>query len=250
MFGLDMADGYLPNPSNAYSLFMSNVMMPGPEATTSSKFERNVIFSVPVLAHLAEAGPGCLEQRTAVPLDDYLSLPVLQNAAVRYVISMFQLESKYLRLKTAGAPVFCPKGRGEGRPFVYELTETAPRFGLARKISIADDIGEAYRVLRADAEFARSDRVVVTKDEAAKLNGAVSGIADELGAVKLLADNGDRLRFAVSSPKDALLIVRDAFSQPVSATDEKGALDVIRINGAFIGIRVRGGESLVTMAFN
>ena len=29
MFGLDMADGYLPNPSNAYSIFMSNVMTPG-----------------------------------------------------------------------------------------------------------------------------------------------------------------------------------------------------------------------------
>jgi hypothetical protein len=250
MFGLDMADGYLPNPSNMYSLFMSNVMTPGPEPTTNSKFERNVILSVPVLPHFAEAGQGCLEQQGAIPLDDHLSLPVLRNAAVRYVISMFTLESKYLRLKTAGAPVFCTKGRGEGRPFVYEFTETSSRFGLAREISIADDIGEVYRALRADAEFAQGDRAVMTRDEAAKLSGAVSGVADQPGAVKLSADDGDRLRFAVSSPMDTLLIVRDAFTQPVSAADEKGALDVIRINGAFIGIRVRSGESLVTMAFD
>jgi hypothetical protein len=250
MFGLDMADGYLPNPSNAYSLFMSNVMTTGPDPTTNSKFERSVILNVPVLAHFAEAGQGCLEQRSAIPLDEHLSLPVLQNAAVGYVISMFSLESKYLRLKTSGAPVFCPKGRGEGRPFVYEFTETASRFGLARDVSIAGDIEEAYRALHADAEFAQGDRVVMTRDEAAKLNGAVSGIADESGTVRLLADDGDRLRFAASSPKDTLLIVRDAFSQPVSAADEKGALDVVRINGAFIGIRVRSGESRVTMAFN
>lgn len=250
MFGLDMADGYLPNPNNDYSIFMSNVMAPGPDAITSSNFERNVILNVPVRAHFAEAGQGCLEQRSAVPVDEYLLLPVLQSAAVRYVISLFMLESKYLHLKTAGAPVFCPKGRGEGRPFVYELTETAPRFGLAREISIADDIGEAYRALRADAKFARDDRVVVTKDEAAKLKGAVSGIAQAAGGVKLVADDGGRLRFAVSSPKDTLLIVRDAFSQPVSAADETGRLDVIRINGAFIGVRVRRGESWATIAFN
>ena len=117
------------------------------------------------------------------------------------------------------------------------------RFGLARDIAVADDLGAAYRVMRADAQFARGDRVVVTREESAKLRGAVGGIANEPGTVKLLADDGDRLRFAVSSPKDTLLIVRDAYSQPVSAADEKGALDVIRINGAFIGIRVRSGES-------
>jgi hypothetical protein len=250
MFGLDMADGYLPNPSNAYSLFMSNVMTTGPEPATNSKFERSVILNVPVLEHFAETVHGCLEQRSAIPVDKELSLPLLRNAAVGYVISMFRLESEHLRLKTTGAPVFCAEGRGIGRPFVYELTEPASRFGLARDISIADDIGDAYRAFRADGEFARHDRVVVTKDEAAKLHGAVSGIAPESGVVKLLADDGDRLRFAVSSPKDTLLIVRDAFSQPVSAADEKGTLDVIRINGAFIGIRVRGGDSVVTMAFD
>jgi hypothetical protein len=249
MFGLDMADGYLPNPSSSYSLFMSNVMTPGPEPTTSSKFERNVILTTPVLPHFVEAGEGCLEQTSAIPLDEYLSLPVLQNAAVRYLIAMYRVESKYLSLKTSGAPVFCPKGRGAGRPYVYEFTAQASRFGLAREISIVEDIGDAYQALRADAEFAQADRVVVTKDEAAKLDGAVSGIAHGAGTVKLLADDGDRLRFAVSSPKDGLLIVRDAFTQPVSAADEEGALDVIRINGAFIGIRVRSGESVVTMAF-
>jgi hypothetical protein len=250
MFGLDMADGYLPNPSNAYSLFMSNVMTPGSDPATSSKFERSVILNVPVLAHLAEAGQGCLEQQSAIPIDARFSLSILQNAAVRYAISMFRLESKYLRLKTVGAPVFCPKGRGEGRPFVYEFIEQVPRFGLAHEISVADDFSGLYRVLRSNAEFARDDRVVMTREEAAKLGGVVGGIAHEPGAVKLLADDGDRLRFAVSSPKDTLLIVRDAFSQPVSAADENGPLDVIRINGAFIGIRVRRGESRVTMAFN
>jgi hypothetical protein len=249
MFGLDMADGYLPNASNAYSLFMSNVMTAGPEPAASSKFQRSVILNVPVLAHLVEDGQGCLVQQSAILLDEHLSLPVLQNAAVRYVISMFRLESSYLRLKTAGAPVFCPKGRSEGRPFVYEFIAPAPRFGLAREISVADDLAGLYRVLRGDATFAQGDRVVMTKDEAAKLDGAVSGIADEPGEAKLLADDGDRLSFAVSSPKDTLLIVRDAFSQPVAAADESGALDIVRINGAFIGIRVRRGESRVTMAF-
>jgi hypothetical protein len=249
MFGLDMADGYLPNPSNAYSLFMSNVMTPGSDPTTISIFQRNVILNVPVLAHLAEDGRGCLEQQSAIPVDEHLSLPVLQNAAVRYVISMFTLESSHLRLKTPGAPVFCPKGRGEGKPFVYEFIAPASRFALAREISIADDLGDLYRMLRGDAEFARGDRAVITREEAAKLHGPVSGIAHEPGETKLLADDGDRLRFEVSSPKDTLLIVRDAFSQPVSAADESGALAVIRINGPFIGIRVRRGESRVTMVF-
>jgi hypothetical protein len=177
-------------------------------------------------------------------------LPVLQNAAVRYVISMFQLDSSHLRLKKAGAPVFCSTGRDRGRPYIYEFTEPVSRFGLARDITFADDLGAAYRVMRADAQFAHGDRVVVTRGESAKLRGAVGGIATAPGSVKLVADDGDRLRFAVASPTDTLLIVRDAYSQPVSAADEKGALDVIRINGAFIGIRVRSGESQVTMRFD
>jgi hypothetical protein len=148
MFDLDMVDGFLPNPDNAYSTFMSNAAVPGPDPVTNSKFERAVILTVPVMAHLAETGQGCLEQRSAVPVDDHLSLPVLQNAAVRYVISMFELESRYLRLKRAGTPVLCSTGRGRGRPFIYEFIEPASRFGLARDIAVADGIGAAYRAMR------------------------------------------------------------------------------------------------------
>ena len=91
-FGLNMADGYLPNPDNGYAIFMSNVETPGAEPVTRSLFERHVILNVPITSHFAEGAGGCLEQRSAVPIDPYLTLPVLQNAAVRYVISMFELE--------------------------------------------------------------------------------------------------------------------------------------------------------------
>jgi hypothetical protein len=163
---------------------------------------------------------------------------------------MFQLESKLLRLKTAGVPVFCTHGRSVARPFVYEFVQAVPRLGLARDIAIVDDLSEVYRAMRADAGFASCDRVAMTREEAAKLHGAVEGLGDAPGAVKLLADDGDRLSFAVSSAKDALLIVRDFYSQPVSAADENGGLDVVRVNGAFIGIHVRRGESRVTMRYD
>ena len=248
-FGLNMADGYLPNPNNAYAIFMSNVATPGKEPVATSIFERHVGLYVPITSHFTQAANGCLEQRSAVPIDAYLALPILQNASVRYAISMFELESRYLRLKMAGAPVFCTHGRDAARPFVYEFVQPVPRFGLAREITVVDDLREAYRALRADPQFANGDKVVLTKAEAAKLTGAVAGLAEGSGMVKVLADDGDQVRFAVSSPTDTLLIVRDAYSQPVSATSEKGKLDVIGINGAFIGIRVPRGDSRVTMTY-
>ena len=96
------------------------------------------------------------------------------------------------------------------------------RFGLAREITVVDDISEVYRTLRVDPQFAGGDKVVMTKAEASKLTGAAAGLADEAGTLRVVTDDGDRIRFEVSSPKDTLLIVRDAYSQPVSATSDKG----------------------------
>ncbi len=249
-FGLAMADGYIPNPDARYALFMSNVAIPpGAGSVTRSRFERNVVLDVPVSSHLKEAAGGCLAQETAIPVDDYLSLPILQNAAVRYVISMFRLESRHLVLRTGGNPVFCPTGRGEGRPFVYEFVTPVFRFALAREITTVEDPNEAYDVLRADPSFAISDRAVVAKEEAGRLRAPVSGIGAQSGEVTLLADSGDRLRLRVSTPMDSLLIVRDSYSQPITARTEDEELDVIRINGSFVGVRVPRGIREIAMTF-
>jgi hypothetical protein len=252
-FELNMADGYISNPDNMYSAFMSNVMAPqwGPteRPTIEHQLEHQVVLTVPVMTYFAEAARGCLEQKTALPIDTYLELSILENAAVQYVISMYMLQSDHLRMKTAGAPVFCPQGRGQGRPFVYELVQPALRVGLAREISVVDNLDESYRVMREDPEFARNERVVLTKEEMAKLGVEVGGIARGLGRASLVADDGDQLTLAVSTPQDGLLFVRDSYSQPVVAADGEGALEVVRINGAFIGIHVRSGDSNVTMRF-
>jgi hypothetical protein len=249
-FGLYMADGYIANPDNNYAIFMSNVAMPaGTGVTTKSRAQRNIVLNVPVSSHLVETAEGCIEQRSPIAVDDYLSLPVLQNAAVQYIISMYRLESRYLSLSIAGRPVFCSKGRGDGRPFVYEFVQKIARFGLARDISIVEDLGEAYRLLREDTEFASKNRVVLTSGEAVKLRGPVSGIGSEESNVKLIADDGDRLKLTVSSPNDTLLLIRDSYSQPVIASAEDGQLDVVRINGSFIGVRVRRGSHDLLVVF-
>jgi hypothetical protein len=249
-FGLAMADGYIPNPDARYTLFMSNAAIPpSADSVVKFRFERNVVLNVSVSSHLKEASNGCIEQESAIALDDYFSLPVLQNAAVQYVISMFRLESRHLVLQGAGNPVFCRERRGEGRPFVYEFVKPTFRFALAREIERVDDVSAAYRVLRADPGFAVGNRVVVTREEAAKLRGPVSGIGNQSSDVKLVGDEGDRLRLLVSSPNDTLLIVRDSYSQPVSARAEGRELDVIRINGSFVGIRVPRGDRKLAMTF-
>jgi hypothetical protein len=249
-FGLYMADGYVSNPDANYAIFMTNAAAPADAAaSTKSSFQRNIVLNVPVSSHLREGAGNCLKQDSPIALDDHLLLPVLQNAAVQYVISMYRLESKYLAVYMPENPLFCAEGRSAGRPYVYEFIEPATRFGLAHDIAFVKSLSEVYELIRSDPEFGRSNRAALLEQEANKLHGPVIGVAVGEGNVELVADDGDLLKLNVSSPTDALLLIRDSYSQPVFATTEGNRLDVVRVNGAFIGVRVPPGTHRVDVAF-
>lgn len=174
---------------------------------------------------------------------------LLAVSGVRYVLSPWPLpepESQGLLLSLKGESYY-----------VYENTARLPRLRLVSSLAFLPEnkipaaLADADRGALLDLAYTDDSTQPATAD--ADKNRDVwatdETFQSDRGEVRLLEDQETRTRIVCAVNKESFLILADTFDPNWTARLNGQALPFIRVNGAFIGVRLPVGSSELVLEF-
>lgn len=167
-----------------------------------------------------------------VDWSNFLNSPnFLAAAGVRYIVSMAELPTSFLREVYRGSAL------------IYENVLSLPRAHLVGRTVVGDGEAEDLRIL-ADPAFDPSAAAVVTPDaDLPPLDEAAQG------DVQFVEDEPDRVALRVRSSGAALVVLADNYYPGWRATVNGESVSVRRVNHTFRGVPVPAGDSEVVFEY-
>lgn len=198
--------------------------------------------------------PSLARDRMALPLKDprALTSPLLDAMAVGYIIS----DDPDLLLKPdSGAPADEWTLVHTGGLNIYRRDHALPRWYLAERATLVDDLNEAVAVMQETSILTGSaPGVVLERSEGLKVPdplldkvGFRSGGSP--GAVSLVEENPQCLEFAVDAPQDTFLVLADAWHPEWHAFVDGREVPIHVANGAYRAVYLPSGDHLVVFRY-